>query len=58
MVVMACGAGRRSHPISGELGWIDGGARSNDSGMASDVERIEFYRDMGCKKGRSIDWRD
>jgi hypothetical protein len=24
-----------------------------DIGMG--VERVEFYRDMGCKKGRSID---
>jgi hypothetical protein len=22
------------------------------------VDRIEFYRQHGCKKGRSIDWRD
>jgi hypothetical protein len=65
MVMMACGAGWRSHPIIGDLGWIDDGARSDDGrgssddgGMASDEERIEFYRDMGCKKGRGIDWRD
>jgi hypothetical protein len=47
------------------LGWSDGGARSSDArgssddgGMASDVKRIEFDRDMRCKKGRGIDWRD
>jgi hypothetical protein len=37
---------------------LGGVAYSNDGGMASDAERIEFYRDMGCKKGRNIDWRD
>jgi hypothetical protein len=65
MVMMARGAGRRSCPISGDLGWIDDGVRSDvaegssdDGGMASNAEIIEFYRDMGCKKRRSIDWYD
>jgi hypothetical protein len=26
--------------------------------MRMGAERIEFYRDMGCEKGKSIDWRD
>jgi hypothetical protein len=32
MVMMARGAGRQSRPISGGLGWIDGGMRSDDTG--------------------------
>jgi hypothetical protein len=44
------------------LGSIDDGVRSDaaegssdNGGMASNAEIIEFYRDMGCKKRRSID---
>jgi hypothetical protein len=65
MVMMARGAGRQSRPISGGLGWIDGGMRSDDTGgssddggMDSDTEKIKYYRDMGCKKERSINWCD
>jgi hypothetical protein len=42
------GRRRRSWEAVVALGLVDMGMR---------VERIEFYRNIGCKK-RSIDWRD
>jgi hypothetical protein len=57
MVMMACGAGRRSHPISYELGWIDGGARSDDTGGVATAmgwlatrRELSFIGKWGVKK--------